>query len=280
MARQAELLSFVTSDRETLHGLLFRADAPRRADLALVMVHGVAMSFYTGPLPVFAEALAERGHTAFSINTRGHDWIARAGDLTAFGGATCESFEDCLLDVDAAIRRLQQEGFARFVLVGHSLGSVKSLYYQGVRRRDDVAGVVSCSAPKQFYAARAAEDPEFEARMATAEERVAKGEGEEFLWAPASGATGLFTCRTYVNKYGRHHTTDVRPHAAALGCPLLVTAGEVEAAYFREYARELTEAAGPDACTCVMVPGANHFYAGREPVVIDAIDGWLRERVE
>lgn len=279
MAGNAHLLSFVTGDGETLHGLLFRAEASSNPDLALVMLHGVAMSFYTGPLPVFAEALAGRGHHAFSVNTRGHDWIARGGDLTAFRGAAYENFEECLLDVDAALDRLRQEGYARFVLVGHSLGSVKSLYYQGTRRRDDIAGVISCSAPKQFYAARAGEDPEFEARMADAEGRVAAGEGEEFLWAPASGAAGLFTYRTYVSKYGRHETNDVRPHAARLGCPLLVTAGEIEAAYFREYARELTESAGSEQATCIMVPGANHFYAGCEDFMIDALDGWLKEKV-
>ena len=279
MAGNAELLSFVTSDQETLHGLLFRAAASAHPDVALVMIHGVAMSFYTGPLPVFAEALAGRGHHAFSINCRGHDWIARGGDLTAFRGATYENFEDCVLDVDAAIDRLKQEGYTRFVLVGHSLGSVKSLYYQGTRRRKDVVGVISCSAPRQFYAARAIEDPEFEARMAGAERRVAEGQGEEFLWAPASGAAGLFTYRTYVSKYGRHETNDVRPHAARLGCPLLVTAGEIEVAYFREYARELNEAAGPDNCTCIIVPGANHFYAGCEAFMIDALDGWLKEHV-
>lgn len=279
MAGNAELLSFTTPDRETLHGLLFRAAASPQPDLALVMIHGVAMSFYTGPLPVFAAALAGRGRHAFSINTRGHDWIARGGDLTAFRGATCENFEECVLDVDAAIHRLQQEGYARFVLVGHSLGSVKALYYQGMRRREDVVGVISCSAPRQFYSARAAEDPGFEARMADAEGRVAEGRGEEYLWAPASGATGLFTCRTYVSKYGRHETNDVRPHAAKLGCPLLVTAGATEAAYFREYARELTESAGPARCTCIIVPGANHFYAGCEAFMIDALDGWLARNV-
>ena len=159
MSGNAELLSFVTSDQETLHGLLFRADASPQPDVALVMIHGVAMSFYTGPLPVFAEALAGRGHHAFSMNCRGHDWIARGGDLTAFRGATYENFEECVLDLDAAIDRLKQEGYARFVLVGHSLGSVKSLYYQGTRRRDDIVGVISCSAPRQFYSARAIEDP-------------------------------------------------------------------------------------------------------------------------
>ncbi len=278
MVGNAELFSFVTSDDETLHGALFRADEPSRPDLVLVMIHGVAMSFYTGPLPVFAEALAERGHNACSINTRGHDWISRGGDLTDFRGATYENFEECVLDVDAGLDRLKQEGYGRFVLVGHSLGSVKSLYYQGTRRREDVVGVISCSAPKQFYAARCAEDPEFEARMAEAEQRVAGGAGEEYLWAPASGATGLFTYRTYVSKYGRHETNDVRPHAGRLGCPLLVTAGEIEAAYFREYARELDEAAG-EACTCIIVPGANHFYAGCEDFMIDALDGWLKEKL-
>lgn len=279
MAGRAELLSFVTADQETLHGALFRADASPRPDLALVMIHGVAMSFYTGPLRVFAEALAGRGHHAFSINCRGHDWIARGGDLTAFRGATYENFEDCELDIDAAIDRMKQEGYARFVLVGHSLGSVKSIYYQGMRRRDDVVGVISCSAPRQFYSARQVEDPEFEARMADAERRVAGGEGEEFLWAPASGAMGPFTYRTYVSKYGRHETNDVRPHAARLGCPLLITAGEIEAAYFRELARELNESAGPDNSTCIIVPGADHFYAGCEAFMIDTLDGWLKENV-
>lgn len=279
MAGKAELLSFVTADQETLHGALFRADASVHPDLALVMIHGVAMSFYTGPLRVFAEALAGRGHHAFSINCRGHDWIARGGDLTAFRGATYENFEDCVLDIDAAIDRMKQEGYARFVLVGHSLGSVKSIYYQGIRRREDVVGVISCSAPRQFYSARQVEDPEFEARMADAESRVAGGEGEEFLWAPASGAMGPFTYRTYVSKYGRHETNDVRPHAARLGCPLLITAGEIEAAYFRELARELNESAGPDNSTCIIVPGADHFYAGCEAFMIDALDGWLKENV-
>ena len=61
----------------------------------------------------------------------------------------------------------------------------------------------------------------------------------------------------------------MRPHAARLGCPLLVTAGEIEAAYFREYAHELNDVAGPEGCTCIIVPGANHFYAGCEAFMID-----------
>lgn len=274
MSQGAELHQFTTTDGETLHGLLYRAEA-RQGTWALVMVHGVAMNFYSGPLPVFAKALVERGRDAFCMNTRGHDWIVRAGDLTAFGGAAHEQFEDCLLDIDAVLDGLKERGYQRFVLVGHSLGSVKAIFYQGRRQRPDVLGVISCSAPKQFYTARAGEDPEFPKRMLQAEELVAKGRGEELMWAPASGATGLFSARTYVSKYGPHEITDVRPQAASLGCPLLTTAGDIEAPYFREYARELAEAAGLERARCITVPNANHFYTGCEAVVIEAIDEWL-----
>src|SRR6476660_2910610 len=109
MSIETQLLDFTTSDKETLHGLLF---TPREkpSDLALLMVHGVAMNFYLPPLATFGQALAERGFHCFVINTRGHDWIARSGNLTKFGGATYETFEDSAKDFDAAMDRLSTTG--------------------------------------------------------------------------------------------------------------------------------------------------------------------------
>jgi pimeloyl-ACP methyl ester carboxylesterase len=179
MSIETRLLNFKTADRETLHGLLF-TPRERKSDLALLLVHGVAMNFYLPPLATFGQALAERRYHCFVINTRGHDWISRAGNLTKFGGAAYETFEDSAKDFDGALDRLSAEGYKRFVLVGHSLGCVKSLLYQGARRRSDVVGVISCSCPRQFYSARAEEQPEFEQLMAQAEEMVAQGKGEEF----------------------------------------------------------------------------------------------------
>jgi pimeloyl-ACP methyl ester carboxylesterase len=274
-AVQTELCHFATADRERLHALLFRSREKSESQLALVMIHGVAMNFYTGPLPVFSRLLAERGYHVLCMNTRGHDWISRAGNLTAFGGAAYENFEDCLHDLDAALKWLGSRSYRRFVLVGHSLGAVKSLFYQGTRRRSDIAGIVSCSAPKQFYSARAVEQPDFPGRMAEAETMVSAGRGEEFLWAPSSGATGIFSARTYINKYGCHEQTDVRPYAARLGCPLLAAAGSKEHSFFIEYARELAEAAGGHMDACHILEGGKHFYLRREPVMTEIIAQWL-----
>ena len=272
---QTQLLSFTTTDDETLHGLLF-TPADKSSDLALLFVHGVAMNFYLPPLAVFGQAIAERGYHGFVINTRGHDWINRAGNLTAFGGATYETFEDSAMDLDGALECLNRQGYKRFILIGHSLGCIKSLMYQGSRRRRDVVGIVSCSCPKQFYSARAMEQPEFKQLMAQAEEMVAQGKGEEILWAPASGAMGMFCARTYVNKYGKHENNDVRPHAGRLGCPHLAIAGGAEHPFFPEYAKELAEASGATG-TYRIVSGSNHFYDKHEPEVIEIITHWLEQ---
>src|SRR4029453_13877141 len=150
MNYQTEICAFKTADNERLHGALL-TPPEAQSDLALVFVHGVAMNFYLPPLFVFGQELSQRGFHSFVINTRGHDWISRSGNLTKFGGSAYELLEECLPDLDAALDFLRKQGYRRFVLIGHSLGAIKSIIYQGTRQRVDVVSIVSSSAPKKFY---------------------------------------------------------------------------------------------------------------------------------
>lgn len=273
MTIDTKLCSFTTADNEQLHGLLFR-HPQQKSDLALLAVHGLAMNFYLPPLAPLGQGLAGSGYHCFVINTRGHDWIVRAGNLDSFGGATYENLEDCLLDIDGALEYLCAEGYRRFILIGHSLGCIKTLLYQGTRKRSEVIGVVSCSCPKQYYSARAIEQPGFKDLMSKAEQLLAQGKGEEFFWAAASGSTGMFTARTYVSKYGRHETNDVRKYVTTLDCPLLTIAGGVEARYFHDYAQDLCRTAGASG-TYKLIAGSGHFYIGHEVELVETITKWL-----
>jgi pimeloyl-ACP methyl ester carboxylesterase len=138
-----------------------------------------------------------------------------------------------------------------------------------------MAGIVSCSAPKQFYSERVARQPQYRKLIERAELMVAEGKGEE-LMAIAVGATpGIFTARTHLNKYGKDDRNDCRPHANNLGCPLLAVVGGAEPMFFHEYAQEIVAAAGATA-TYKLVEGANHFYNRHAGATIEIIHEWLR----
>src|SRR5215467_4303310 len=269
------LCTFKTADNERLLGLLFTPPGDR-SDLALVFVHGVAMNFYLPPFSAFGQELAERSHHCFVINTRGHDWISRAGNLTKFGGSAYEKLEDCLFDFDGALDYLKQQSYRRFVFIGHSLGAIKSIIYQGTRQRRDIVGIVSCSTPKQFYSERVGRQPAFREAIEKAESLVAEGKGEELLSIAVGATPGIFTARTHLDKYGKDDRNDCRPYAKRIGCPLLAIVGGAEAAFFHEYAQDIVHAAGPRA-SCKIVEGANHFYNKHTMEMVGLIHQWLEQ---
>jgi pimeloyl-ACP methyl ester carboxylesterase len=275
MTFHTELCSFKTTDNERLHGLLFTPPG-ESSDLALLLVHGVAMNFYLPPLVTFGQQLAERRYHCFVINTRGHDWITRAGNLTQFGGSAYENIEDCLLDLDGALDYLKEQGYRRFILLGHSLGAIKSIIYQGTRQRADVAAIVSCSAPKQFYSERIARQPGFRETIEHAETMVAANKGEELLSIAVGATPGIFSARTHLNKYGKDDRNDCRPYAKRIGCPLLAIAGSAEPKFFHEYAQEIAAAARANG-TYKVIDGANHFYNKHALEIVQLIYEWLAQ---
>jgi pimeloyl-ACP methyl ester carboxylesterase len=273
MKCQTDICTFKTSDNERLHGALL-TPANRASDLALVFVHGVAMNFYLPPLFLFGQELAACGYHCFSINTRGHDWICRAGNLNKFGGSAFENLDDCLADLDGALAFLSSRGYRRFVLIGHSLGAIKSIIYQGTRRRSDIAGIVSCSAPRQFYSERIARQPKFRELIEQAESMVAGGKGEELMSVAVGATPGIFSARTHLDKYGKDDRNDCRSHAKNLGCPLLAVVGGAEPNLFHEYAQEIVAKAGANA-TYERVDGGSHFYNRHTAQIVEVINQWL-----
>jgi pimeloyl-ACP methyl ester carboxylesterase len=270
---QTEICTYKTWDNERLHGALL-TPASMQSDFALVLVHGVAMNFYLPPLFLFGQELAARGYYCFSINTRGHDWISRAANLTKFGGSAYENLADSFPDLDGALAFLGSRGYRRFVLIGHSLGAIKSIVYQGTRRRPDMAGIVTCSAPKQFYSERIARQPKFRELIDRAESMVADGKGEELMSVPVGATPGIFSARTHLDKYDKDDRGDCRPYAKTLGCPLLAIVGGAESKQFHEYAQEIVANAGETA-SYVVVGGGNHFYNRHTAQIVEIIYEWL-----
>jgi pimeloyl-ACP methyl ester carboxylesterase len=100
---------------------------------AVVLAHqrGGAKEDWTS----FATAVADAGHTALAIDLRG------------YGGSPGERDTDLDVDLAGAVAWLRDSGAAEVVLVGASMGGTAAVT---TAVREEVAGVVSLSAPARF----------------------------------------------------------------------------------------------------------------------------------
>ena len=141
-----DLVSFTTRDGVELSGFYVSAKGSKKC---LIFIHGLSASFlwrglWKGMPETMATVVKREGWNLLSFNNRGSNMInrlMRKGKKVTMGGAK-ERFEDCVKDIDAAIRYARKRGSNTIVLMGHSTGCQKSIYYQSKTRERRVNGIV------------------------------------------------------------------------------------------------------------------------------------------
>lgn len=128
---KGELIEFYTKDKCPLNGFLISKNNKK----VIVMVHGMNSNFYGNISLKMSDILLKNGFDLFSINTRGHDRISayriKKGNKLkrVIAGTSFERFEDCKYDIKAAVGFLSSVGYKNIILLGHSTGCQKSIYY-------------------------------------------------------------------------------------------------------------------------------------------------------
>jgi pimeloyl-ACP methyl ester carboxylesterase len=286
-----ELVQTTTRDGVRLDGM-FQPAAGAGDALpldAVCCVHGTGGNFHGSTLfDSFAERFLQRGCGVLRVNTRGHDVMSNAA--TAKGGrrlgAAYEMVDDCRHDLAAWLDwlrprlRARQAGGPRVGLIGHSLGAVKCLYALAHEPRLGAACVVAISPPRLSYSwfCSGPEGPQFLETYARAEREVEGGNPAALLdvQLPLPFVT---TAAGYVEKYGPDERYNYLRFVAGLPCPVLVTLGGVEVENnmaFRGAPEALAELGDRRGRLAVeTVAGADHFYTGVRPALLDIVESWL-----
>lgn len=136
-------ISFSTTDRLTLPGLLYAPSQPTAT--AVVWLHGMGDSgvFYSPKrITALAEALTEQGMALLAFNNRGahnskilyHDDPTIAKSAQRYrAGTHYELIADCVHDIDGAVDFLSQLGYSQLHLAGHSTGANKIAVYDALQ---------------------------------------------------------------------------------------------------------------------------------------------------
>ncbi len=144
---KGELSRITTEDGLRLHGIFY--EPLEKSEKVLIYIHGWTGNFYENILIEYiASACVNNGYAFLSFNTRGAGFIqefikkkGRSVEYVKIGGSL-EKFEDCLIDIKAAIVFLQEKGYSKFILEGHSTGCQKALYYKYKTKDNSIKGLI------------------------------------------------------------------------------------------------------------------------------------------
>ncbi len=276
--KYTEELAFV--DREDgvgLEGAIIRPSRGTAKPVAIIWIHGNTSRFYDLPYMQIGREMAALGYTFITSNTHGQNacsTILEPGDEANAGSVCRERFEEIPLDLNAWIDMAIEEGFKAVVLVGHSFGANKVLYYQAERQDPRVLGVVSASGDIKWKAA-----PD---QLALAEEMEAEGKADEVLpqldapWYRMSARTFLGRARIAQHVFDSRAET---PYIAKITSPILAFYGSEEdwcgtAGDLDLISRNARAAERVDTLT---MEGADHVYWGKASVAARLIGDWVED---
>ena len=280
-----EELVYVRSSDDIINGgAIFAPPKAQAKPTAVIWVHGWSANFYEPTYVMVARALAERGFTTITVNTRMHDIGTRAterhGKRVRGGGYWGVTSEDAR-DIAAWIDFAEERGFERVILVGHSAGWASVAAYQAGKQDSRVVGMVLASG--SVVPPPPPPDAEL---LAQATRLVADGNGEELLRLPnrsfpsfVSAATFLDTAKTPPELADFFGLQTSNAGITRIRCPLLAfygTRGDVGGEGDLEHITSSIKrhATGPSRLDTVMIQRGDHMYTGEEAQVAQAIAEW------
>jgi len=281
-----EEVVFVRSKDDVVSGgVLFTASKQTGKPMAVVWVHGWGANFYVPSYVGIGRALAERGYTTISANTRMHD-IGNVEKYTLLGkrvrgwgywGVTSEDARDIAAWVDFA----QNLGFDRVVLAGHSAGWASVARYQADTRDPRIAGLVFASG-----CVGCGNNGEDQALRAQAKKLVDGDSGEGLITLSKRSSPSYVSAATYLDSIDTPKEYadffGVRTENAAVTRvrrPILAFFGDKGDIATQEALNLLKTSihrlkSGPSRVDTCMIQGGDHEYVGQEAQVAQTIAAW------
>lgn len=134
---QVTQINFLTADNLQLHGLVYQHENNRKL---AIFIHGAGDSNVIkmgSMLSILSSKLAIKNYDLMAFNNRGAGYVSKVKKVNSLGekigeqmaGMAYERITDCVKDIDGAIDWGSSQGYEHFVLIGHSTGANKTVYY-------------------------------------------------------------------------------------------------------------------------------------------------------
>jgi pimeloyl-ACP methyl ester carboxylesterase len=285
-----DLVTLVTRDELELDALFHRDERVARARerrtgrrTAIVHVHGIMGNFLVGTLRFLPAPMAREGFPTLVIETR----LANVGQLFGQG-----IFSDALIDLDAAVEWVHEQGYDQVILSGYSSGATLVTLYAATRDTSAVRGLLCLGNPwglpqaAERRSERFGSEPGYWELAEEVRRTVDEVPDRVFVVARSRGITRrprdseVYTRRTWWHSRGPEAVEAMAcRQIGAVTVPVLLAQGTadfvVEPWEATELARVAREAGNPDV-ELAWIDGAGHSFEGHEMATLVAVTRWLK----
>lgn len=180
------LINVVTEDDIKLNGLYIPGD---KSKSACIFIHGFTTDFYSHKFfHTISESLKKQSNAIILAQTRGTgiqtEFLKSSGD-NVYIGSFYEKLEEAHLDISSYADFLFTEGYKSIVLIGHSLGTIKSVRYLFEGKYKDKVSKLVLLAPFDKNAFMEVKAPGKWAEFLTAaQKKISEGKGKELVPVP------------------------------------------------------------------------------------------------
>lgn len=193
-------------------------------------------------------------------------------------GAAVEIVDESKFDLYAWAEFLSGRGYDDILLLGHSLGAIKSLYSQAHNPHDNVKRIAAFSPTKLSYDSllESSGGDKFSHWISTAQKLVEQNRGDEFMFVDFPFPTWM-SAMAYLNKYGDRDRYNWLNWNEEISIPTLCVFGEREMrdnAAFEVMGPELRAITQPNFEICYL-PQADHFYTACFTAATQQLLLWL-----
>jgi pimeloyl-ACP methyl ester carboxylesterase len=268
-------------------------------DVCVLEVHGMSGNFIENYYAnVLGEALAAKGYGFIYGHNRGYCHVndiptrpTKSEDNGWYStriGEAYELFEDSPKDIRAWVAKVRELGYKRIILLGHSLGCNKVIYYLSQNPAADIAGVILASPPDMVgLVALERYQPDHHKLLKQARVLIDAGKPREILdgkiwdWF-------ILSAQTYVSLFEEGGAADNLPvlrnpdtfkQLASIKQPILGIMGEYDDIEIRGLKDDIelikSKAIGTSDFQIDFIQGANHDYQNREDEFASVVAKWV-----
>lgn len=259
----------------------------KEKDVCIICIHGMCGTIVDNYFAtVWGKILSEKNIGFIYEHNRGHsienDIVMNDGSFKRCG-CMYEIFEDCIYDIDLAIQTAKDKGYKKIILLGHSYGCNKVIYYY-YKKHPNILGIILASAP-DMIGSHLLVEPDYKELLEEAKKNIDNNEPQKLLHKMIEDYMYMSSL-TYYNWYNKNSNLNNLPVISnkehweqfeTIDVPVLTFSGSNEEDYYQHLDLLKDKALNCNNFEYKIIDNTGHTYKNKEKEIANLIFDWINK---